>query len=76
LLLAGPSRKSRVEETSRERHADKENWMYEREDGEDALSLADLEPTTDPAGGHRESLAEIEIDVMRLLDQLTESNER
>jgi len=50
--------------------------MYERDDAEDAVSLADLEPTTDPAGGHRESLAEIELDVMRLLDQLSEPNER
>jgi len=52
--------------------------MRERDDVNDAVSLADLEPTTDPAGGHGESLslAEIEIDVMRLLDQLTESSER
>ena len=47
--------------------------MSERRDEEsDAATVADLEPIRDPAGG---SFAEIEIDIMRLLDQLSQERE-
>ena len=46
--------------------------MHETEDAKDSVTmLADLEPMDDTKGGRMNPLAEIEIDILRLLDELS-----